>query len=299
MKLLIKKIGSIILVSLIMFSLMIIFELATKLFLPSLGVGFFVQNHFYGTLFSCIVNYLFGFYVFNNIKILRNLSVGFIIITYFILFTSLVFVGQGFEKAIHNVLILPFLFSLFLGVHLRRNYNTRLLILSKVSLVLTLLLTLFYFYPINNQYVNFNNFDGKLNKSLNKSFFFTNDNDTIHFNGSNIDKNIYVIDFWNNTCGVCIKKFPDLKKLRDKYKKYDNIKFITVNVIKNEKDKLRANELLKKTFNEDLDNYFIHENEVKEFEIAGFPKLVVVKNNNIVFDGFIETLSIFDYKYFK
>ncbi len=41
---------------------------------------------------------------------------------------------------------------------------------------------------------------------------------------------IYVLNLWSNTCGACIKEFPTIAKLRDKYKGNTNIHFISLNV---------------------------------------------------------------------
>ena len=48
---------------------------------------------------------------------------------------------------------------------------------------------------------------------------------------------ILVIDFWNSSCGACIRKFPDFEKVVKKYRDNDQVEFMCLN-LKLERDSL-------------------------------------------------------------
>ena len=117
--------------------------------------------------------------------------------------------------------------------------------------------------------------DGKLTKAIN----LKDNNKT------------YVIDFWNNNCGVCFQKFPLFDKLQQKYIVRNDLVFIAVNVYKEVDDIVDGNTLFKSQGHH-FETYYIRKEDVTDFEIKGFPTTVVVNNNTITFKGTVETLDL-------
>lgn len=72
----------------------------------------------------------------------------------------------------------------------------------------------------------------KININLPAPFIFTNETDTLDL--AKLPNKIHVIDFWNSTCGVCRKSFPDFQELADKYKSDSRISFYVVNIDRKE-----------------------------------------------------------------
>lgn len=45
-----------------------------------------------------------------------------------------------------------------------------------------------------------------------------------------MDNKIIVIDIWNSSCGICIKKFPDFEKLKNEFSEDSSVLFYTLNL---------------------------------------------------------------------
>jgi thiol-disulfide isomerase/thioredoxin len=245
----------------------------------------------------CMINFIFGRFVFAKSKHFVNVNRKFIFIVYWLLTLIAMLILGGFDYVIHNILLIPHALCFGLGLFLAEKKTYFSSSMQLVSLILISLASSFFLNKIHHQYINFGNYTGTTNQKIGSKVVFYNLNDTLQIDQQK-DKTL-VVDFWNNTCAACIKGFPKYRDLKSKHANNPNVKFIIVNVYKSEKEKERALELLEMNNLSDMQTYFIHENDVKDFEIDGFPKLVVIKNKEIIFNGFMDTLSIFDFMYFK
>jgi thiol-disulfide isomerase/thioredoxin len=157
-----------------------------------------------------------------------------------------------------------------------------------VLLVLLFRVSLSRAYPIFLQVENYDNISGIYSKEIQfKSIEFRDENgDVLFLNEDNV-----LLDFWTNTCGVCIKKFP---KVVDVVEGLDNQPFYLVNVIDDESQMIEAKEILKQR-DVSLKNIFLFKENIEKFDINYYPTVIKVENNEIVFKGMIESYVYFDF----
>jgi len=99
---------------------------------------------------------------------------------------------------------------------------------------------------------------------------------------------IIILDFWTTSCGVCFKKFPDLEKVFLKYKNNPQIELYSVNVPLKRDSFEKIKELVGNLDYNFPALYAISEEKTeKEFNIKGYPHLVIIKNNKIRYEGFL------------
>ena len=273
------------------------YKVLTDFFLPFLGIKFLMRNLEVDGVVFCVMNFIFGRYVFAKSKYFVEVNKTFIFISYWLLTIIIMLILGDFDYVIHNILLIPNALCFGLGLFLADKKGYFNIASQLAMLVIISFVNSFFLNKIHHQYINFGNYTGTTNQKIGSKVVFYNLNDTLQIDQQK-DKTL-VVDFWNNTCGACIKGFPKYRDLKSKHANNPNVKFIIVNVYKSEKEKERALELLEMNNLSDMQTYFIHENDVKDFEIDGFPKLVVIKNKEIIFNGFMDTLSIFDFIYFK
>lgn len=114
---------------------------------------------------------------------------------------------------------------------------------------------------------------------------------------SKLNSEIIIIDFWNNGCGVCIEKFQVLKRLiLEKKIDTSKVKIISLNIYENKKEIKKGNQIFISQ-NLNFENYFANKKDVNVFNIKGYPTVVVIKKNEIIFKGSIETLNLFKLLY--
>lgn len=101
---------------------------------------------------------------------------------------------------------------------------------------------------------------------------------------------IYVLDFWTNSCGHCYKKFPEFEQLSLKYKKNPHIEFYSVNVAE-KRDSFHNTLRLVKKLNYTYETVFAPSMEEieKKLGIYKYPELMIVKNDTIRFQGYLNT----------
>lgn len=273
-------------------------QLLCLFFLPSIQFYYLRENDgLRDGVIICVLYFIYGRFVFAKSKYFSHVNKILIFTIYWLLIVAVMLFNGGIDAVIYNVLFIPYMLSFGLGLFLSEKKSISSLAIQSVSMVIIIMISSLFLAQIHRQQVNFKNLTGKKNKEIKSEVVFFNEYDTINL-GNQVNK-VYVIDFWNNTCGACIKGFPKYRDLKLKHQDNQNVTFIIVNVYKNKKDIARANELLKINNLSDLETYFIHEKDVKDFEIEGFPVLVAVKNEKIIFRGYIETLSIFSRLYFN
>jgi thiol-disulfide isomerase/thioredoxin len=99
------------------------------------------------------------------------------------------------------------------------------------------------------------------------------------------DNSIQVINFWTNSCGACIKQFPNYEALYQKYRNNKFIEVISVNATyKNDRKALSKKKL--KGFN--FSNFFLDAKEMKNFKINAYPTYLIVDKKGIIkFQGYL------------
>jgi thiol-disulfide isomerase/thioredoxin len=110
---------------------------------------------------------------------------------------------------------------------------------------------------------------------------------------------IVVLDFWTSSCSVCFKKFPQMNTLYNKFKNNNQIVILAVNVPLG----TETFEERKDIFNdENLDFKSIYAVSMKDvqnqLQFNTYPNIVILNNNKIVYNGYIEpTSNLLSYNY--
>lgn len=104
-------------------------------------------------------------------------------------------------------------------------------------------------------------------------------------------KKVVVLDFWNNGCGMCFKKFPKFGELTEKYIGQHNVKFFAVNILHKEED-LNTGIKLFNRINRGFPSLYMFEDEAKVFDIKGYPTTIVIEGGKITYRGNIEVLTL-------
>lgn len=257
-----------------------------------------IENKDIVILMIVSLNYFLGFYLgcskhFTRIKLYHVLGI------FAILYIGITAINQISQESMN---FFELEISLLLGLALGYLTSNTKLYLVKIALVFCTIVLLFvtfnYTIPLSNQKNIYGNYSGNSDYRKVKNMMLLNSDMKEFIIDNQKDKTI-VIDFWNNSCLVCFEKFPKFKELQNEYQAQKNIQFLTINVISSFKEILTAESLLTKTMNQDLNNYFILQENSHTFNISWFPKVVVIKNNEIVFEGTIETLMMFKQQYLE
>lgn len=250
-------------------------------------------------LVSIFLHFIIGFLVINKLKPLVGLSNKYIVLFFFvfyILFTTIVKLNNGTAKFHFYLLEISLIIGLFLGLIYRKSKKKYSLLVSLGFIIGFLFFTFKVTIPLASQFKVYGNYLGKTSNFKIDSINLTD------YNGNRVyldtkDSRIIVIDFWNNNCGICFRKFPLLKELQREYKNDINVKVIAVNVFSTNEEIKKAKELLQETGNNDITSYYMSKNDAKAFNVKWYPKVIVIKNSSIIFEGHIETLNLFKYLY--
>ena len=116
-----------------------------------------------------------------------------------------------------------------------------------------------------------------------------------------LQKDIYVLDFYSKNCGVCFMQMPKFQQLAEKYKENTEIGFYAVNVLADTTDIAQSQRFLERK-NISIPLLFISakdEKYLQNFAYDSFPQYNIVKNDTIIFDGYLEILDFFERKYLK
>ena len=175
------------------------------------------------------------------------------------------------------------------------------ILLPVVVILLALFLLKFVRYEIAQKFEK-ETWTGEIFKpaKLSEIEFFT-DSTLNKVTIKDLQKEIYVLDFYNNNCGVCFREMPKFQTLAEKYKENTDIGFYAVNVFRDTINIAQAQRFLEKQ-NINLPLLFICEKDEKYVQNFGyklFPQYNIVKNDTIIFDGYFEILDFFERKYLK
>lgn len=122
----------------------------------------------------------------------------------FILLISIIFAFIFYKKSYPQLIRIGAMFVLFLAAS-------------------TALLPNYYIWRVENKH----NFE-ILEKDLPDLTVFDEDGNQLDLKKA--DGKIIVLDIWNSSCGICIKKFPDFEKLKDEFSKDSSMVFYTLNL---------------------------------------------------------------------
>lgn len=168
--------------------------------------------------------------------------------------------------------------TIFLAGFIKKKFS----IFRNVSLlVLVLSYSIITVEIIHPNVFYYNNYKKVFTRNLNEQFYDKSLNKTTFHKDS-----IYVLEFWNTTCSVCIEKFPAFLLIKQKFAHHKNVKFHTVNV-KQPHDKANiVNKLLRK---KELINHnlFLQSDSIaKRLDVDGYPTFLIIKNGIIIYNGY-------------
>ncbi|MGV9003024.1 TlpA family protein disulfide reductase [Flavobacterium sp.] len=232
-------------------------------------------------------------------KSLKLLLILYFLIHVIIITTVLIFKGFDEMRLGGNLYILYFAVCIFAGY----SFVITSSIKNKIFLLLFFIFLTFISSYVISTFVQQIDFYGSISGnevySLNENNFEVLDyKESKKINLSKLDNKIIVLDFWNNNCAVCYKKFPTYKILSDKYKNSKNVEFYLVNSYEDVQE-IKEGQLIADSLNYNLNNYFQERKISENLKIFGFPTVLVLKRNKIIFRGSIETLSMLDFIYLK
>ena len=243
----------------------------TPIFLYLFFGGIFNGRHSWmipATLITITLTSLYYSKKFNELKYLFFVS-SLPILLIFIFSGSI----NGFSRIWSYIIFIPI--SILTGIYLDK---------KKVILVITSL-SVFYFilglfiYP--NIFVYFNNKGSNIQKEYSKITLVDKENKPVFLN---TDK-VIVLDFWNTSCGICFKKFPEFEKYYLKYKNNSKVEFYSINVPL-KRDHLDITKKLVDSLNYKFPTLFsISKEESEKNGIYSYPHLLILKKGKVRYSG--------------
>jgi len=181
-------------------------------------------------------------------------------------------------------IIVPFSLSYYIFLSRKKLLNKSVFLLCFVLLIF---INYKIVHPVVLQKQNYGSISGTYSKAIDIEFinFKDEDGDII-----NLDKDIIYLDFWNNTCGVCIKKFPIVENVASAL---NGQSFYLVNVIEDESQIKTAISILKSR-NIKVQNIFLQKQDLENFDVHFYPTVIKIVEDEMVFKGSIETLPYFN-----
>lgn len=195
----------------------------------------------------------------------------------FIMFLLVISYYAGYLRTISYIIFIPI--SSVLGYSIR-NKN---FIYSIITGILLSFFVAFIFIPNQRNY--FVNLDSKRDTIFPQISLVDEKNMAIEMPN---DK-IIVLDFWNTSCGVCFKKFPEFEKLYLNFKDNPDVQFYSVNVPLKRDSFEDTIELVNRLGYKYQTIYAtLPEDIERKLKIESYPKFIIVKNNRIRFSGYLD-----------
>ena len=88
---------------------------------------------------------------------------------------------------------------------------------------------------------------------------------------------VVVFDVWSSSCIICIKKFPDLQKLHDRYRHDSTVKIISLNIPLDRDKQLKPEKFTMPYSFGKL--YFSHQSEADKLSIKAVPLILIFDKN--------------------
>ena len=176
------------------------------------------------------------------------------------------------------------------GYLLYKNCQKRRIVVLIISIF-----TCIFFASYYNKWIhklNFDTFSGKTEEIIKQPLIFEN------IEGNNVSvtdlkKQYVVLDFWSSTCNVCIKEFPNVQKVYDRYKGNSHIKVYSVFCkISSKQETILSglNILEKHNISLPILAISIKDPILKEIGVNSFPTIIIFDpTGKIVFRGDIES----------
>lgn len=235
-------------------------------------------NHQAGSFFVLICVFFISFVFFRNNKntsFFKGLSL--IILPLIVTFLVILKIGGSYKISVY-VLFTPITF--YLGWRFKRTKNFKFII---YLLFVCFFASLIYIPNKINYELNRNS---ETIKKMSDIIFLDKNNEQVKLSK---DK-IIVLDFWSTSCVVCYDKFPEFENFYLEYKANNSIEFYSVNVAERRDTFTKTLRLV-----DDLDYQFktIYIKSMKEvqekLDIYSFPELMIIKNDSIRFQGYLNT----------
>ena len=113
------------------------------------------------------------------------------------------------------------------------------------------------------------------------------------FNLNEQSGKVLVLDFWNTSCGICFKKFPDFDRLKQKYTSQKDIEFYAVNLIQ-PREELSSVMKITGSFNFSFSTLYTDNNSANQIrellKVEAVPTIVIInKQGEVVYTGDFNT----------
>lgn len=285
----------------------IVFFVSVALFFIFVLLDNHYDNYDYTIIFALLLCFTGAFLVLKSTKSIKTtlmIPLGILFLTFlsiFIMFT----IRGSFETFVPIGLLSVLVFIIASVVPVFLHYTRKIWVKTVIiGLFLTMSYYSVYIPVFTQQQVAFKNLDGKTEQDINLdkvSFIQRNKDSLVENILLTSEKDIYVLDFWNNGCGICLQKLPKVKKLADKYKNSHNIGFYSVNTFRqrNKEEDINTAEKLLEKYGVGLDNLYLSQDALSPFPVEKYPTVLVVKKDKVIFKGTIETLSMLEHIYLK
>jgi len=303
MKLLNKKKLALLLIPIMSLLSIIIIHYTGRILYMFRITDIFITNSDITNLTIIFFHFFIGYKLINKINLLRQTKSIYIVLS-FLLYVLLIPIIVYFVKnnSIHSFNYeyskeITMTIALSIGLFFRNKKGKYYFIISMVVISMFLIFTKNIVLPFSNQYYLYGNYTGKTknHNKIDKLKLIDSNGNKISIDSS---KTI-VIDFWNRNCGRCFHKFPLVKKMQRKFQNSNKVLVLAINVYKRKKDIDISEKLLEKTKNKNLINYYLSEKDAEIFKIQFVPKVIVIKDRVIIFEGNIEVLNLLDFMYLK
>jgi thiol-disulfide isomerase/thioredoxin len=161
----------------------------------------------------------------------------------------------------------------------------RLQLRNRILLLIVFSLTVYFAAdPVYDKLLfrmNFGPNGGKANEPIPASALLTTDSTAVQFG----DK-IVLLDFWNTTCGVCYRTFPQVQEVWKRYANHPKVAVYSVNIpVRNEQFSSQLRRLSQYDFPQLL---AIRNEQAKEYGVVAYPTVLVVHNQHILYRGDLE-----------
>ncbi len=194
------------------------------------------------------------------------------------LFTLIFFVSfqSGFSFTLFYLIFIPF--SSVLGVFYAKQKSQVILFVS----IFIFAIASSILYP--NWIVYSENRDAKIISNYKSIEFLDKENNIKLLD----NKEIIVLDFWSTSCSICFKQFPKFEKIYLEYKNTPNLEIYSINVPSKGDSIGEAQNIVKKLGYKFPTLYVNSKEDIVDLNIDSYPRLVIVKNNKVRYNGRLE-----------
>lgn len=249
--------------------------------LISLGIA---RLGVYGHQYKLLANLIFGFVV-TLLFFDSNRRWFFILILPSVLLS--IIIHFYINDFVFYQLAVPSSLSFFIGIGLGMLFlRSKMLKLFSITVFFTLIAMSGLIYDYWLHKLNYDTYFGNASIAISESLTLLDENEQEIIMPTNKPLALY---FWNNNCAICIKSFPKISVLEEKYNK--KINFYLINVLD---DKLSKESQIKRALTlmsnngANTKNAFYNDsnNSLSEsYPVYAFPTILIIENNEIIYVG--------------